>query len=300
MTVGEEAGRPVLFCSHASADKPRVLAFAERLRGDGFDAWVDKWEMTGGENLVADISDGLQRCGAGLVFFSSSTPASLWVDAEVASLLYRAIQGLRVIPILLDDDAPVPALFAHYLRRHISEYEAVRDALLGLRDRPPLKALPERDRSDLLIRLSHADDDADARIHVEVWHGAVTVADELVRRPALLDASYELFSFRGAPSEQSLAELGEACGKLLLPGAAARHVVELLAGQRPGDRVDVVVEAPAQLLGLPFEAARLPVAGRPLLIAHDGLTLARRPPRPPARLAPAAPGPLKLLGPEQE
>ena len=77
--------------------------------------------------------------------------------------------------------------------------------------------------------------------------------------------------------------------------ASARHVVELLAQQRPGDRVDIVVEAPAQLLGLPFEAARLPLAARPLLITHDGVTLARRPPRPPARRAPAAPGPLKLL-----
>jgi len=71
-------GRQVVFCSHASADKPVVTAFAQRLRGDGFDAWVDKWEMDAGEDFVAQINDGLERCFAGLIFLSANTPASVW------------------------------------------------------------------------------------------------------------------------------------------------------------------------------------------------------------------------------
>src|SRR5438067_2247952 len=101
-----------------------VLAFAERLRADGFDAWVDQWEMGAGEDLVAQINDGLERCSAGLIFLSAATPASVWVGAEVSALIYRAIQGLRVIPILVEEDAPVPALLAPYLRRRVGEYEA--------------------------------------------------------------------------------------------------------------------------------------------------------------------------------
>jgi hypothetical protein len=39
---------PVVFCIHASPDKPQVLAFADRLRADGFDPWVDRTEIGGG------------------------------------------------------------------------------------------------------------------------------------------------------------------------------------------------------------------------------------------------------------
>jgi len=46
MTVPPPAGG---VCSHASADKPRVAMFAERLRGDGIDTWVDKCEIGSGQ-----------------------------------------------------------------------------------------------------------------------------------------------------------------------------------------------------------------------------------------------------------
>ena len=51
---------PVVFCSHASLDEPVVRAFAERLRVDSFDAWVDS-----GQDLAARINDGPERCTAG-------------------------------------------------------------------------------------------------------------------------------------------------------------------------------------------------------------------------------------------
>ena len=45
-------------------------------------------------------------------------------------------------------------MLAPYLRRRVDEYEAVRDALLGARERPALGTLPERLRQELLIRLT--------------------------------------------------------------------------------------------------------------------------------------------------
>jgi hypothetical protein len=51
---------PVVFCSHASLDEPVIRAFAERLRVDSFDAWVDS-----GQDLAARINDGPERCTAG-------------------------------------------------------------------------------------------------------------------------------------------------------------------------------------------------------------------------------------------
>jgi hypothetical protein len=49
---------PKLFISHASEDKARfVLPFAEGLRADGIDAWVDRWEIRPGDSLVQKIFD---------------------------------------------------------------------------------------------------------------------------------------------------------------------------------------------------------------------------------------------------
>ncbi len=117
----------------------------------------------------------------------------------------------------------------------------------------------------------------------------------MVRRPALLTGSYAELTRGRPPSEDLLRPIGEACGRLLFPGPVAARVQALLAAPRPGDRLDVVVEAGPGLLGLPFEAARLPVPGRPLLVAQNGVTLVRRPLHPPDRLTPALPGPLKVL-----
>jgi len=278
--------RPVVFCSHASVDKPAVLDFARRLERDGLEAWVDRWEIDNGDDLVARLNDGLDRCTAGLVFFSRHTPRSVWVDTEVSALTYRAVHGLRVVPVLLEADAPVPPLLAHYVRRSVGEYEAIRDTLLGRRPRPKRGALPERRWDELLIRLTPDD----GEIHVEVWQGGAVLADETVRRPALLDPSY-----RAPRTDQALTEVGRACGSLLLPGTTAEHLSVTLSDHRKGDRLDVVVEADPSLLRLPIETTRLPVPGLPLLVGLDGISVFRRPLAPPARLTPALPGPLKIL-----
>ena len=281
------AARPVVFCSHASADKPRVKEFAERLCLDGIEAWVDGWEIDSGDDFVARINDGLERCTAGLVFFSRNTPRSRWVSAEISALTKRAVHGLRVIPVLLDDDADLPPLLKHYLRRSIDEYEAIRDTLLDRRSRPALGPLPEQLWSELLIRLTPADGDA---VHVQVWQGGEAVADQTLPRPALLAPSYQ-----AAGWEQSLTEVGRACGSLLFPDDALPRVQALLSSHRQGDRLDIVIEAAPGLSRLPFEATRLPVPGVPLLVVQEGVTLLRRPLAPPARLTPALPGPLKIL-----
>ena len=41
-----------VFCSHSSADKPRVRAIAEQLAAAGIDAWVDQWEIAPGDDIV--------------------------------------------------------------------------------------------------------------------------------------------------------------------------------------------------------------------------------------------------------
>ena len=280
------AGRPVVFCSHASPDKPQVVAFAERLRRDGFDAWVDGMEIGGGEDLVEKINDGLDRATAGLIFFSRHVEKALWVRPEINYLAHQAVQGLRVIPVMIDEDAPVPPLLAAYLRRRIGEYEAIRDDLLGRARHTSLGALPERTWAELLVQLTSTGDG----VRTRVWLSGAEIADVAGRLPALLDPSYS-----PPRTDAALTEYGRACGKLLFPGEVAARVAAVARDHQPGDRLDVVIEAAPELLRLPFETARLPIPGVPLLVGLDGVTLARRPLAPPARLTPALAPPLKIL-----
>jgi hypothetical protein len=49
--MGMTDSTPHVFISHASEDKDRfVLRFAERLRSNGVNAWVDIWEVLSGDS----------------------------------------------------------------------------------------------------------------------------------------------------------------------------------------------------------------------------------------------------------
>ena len=273
-----EAGAPLVFCSHASPDKPQVLAFADRLRLDGFEAWVDGMEIGGGDDLVEKINQGLSRAAAGLIFFSHHVPAALWTRPEVNYLTHQAVQGLRVIPVMIDVDAPVPPLLAAYLRRRISEYEAVRDDLLGRVRRTPMGLLPERVQSELLVQLTPAGE----QVRTRVWLSGAAIADASAPMQALLSPAYT-----PARTDTALTEVGRACGQLLFPEECAARVSAVIRELRPGDRLEIIIEAGPGLMGLPFETARLPVPGLPLLVGLDEVTMVRRPLAPPARLTPA-------------
>jgi hypothetical protein len=98
---------------------------------------------------------------------------------------------------------------------------------------------------------------------VQVWLSGTLIVEDMARRPALLVSSYSAFSHGRTPSEESLAEQGRAIGRLLFPSTSAARVQQLLTERQAGDRVNVVIEAATELLGLPFETTRLPVPGVP-------------------------------------
>jgi hypothetical protein len=121
-----------VFSSRRMVDKPRVSPFAYRLRADGIDAWLDEWEIGPGDDVAAQINQGLDACQVGLVFLSSTEePGGRWRDAEANTLTLDRLEGRlkRVIPVLLDAHAPVPALLRALDRRSIDDYDAIRDAI---------------------------------------------------------------------------------------------------------------------------------------------------------------------------
>lgn len=100
-----------VFCSYRSTDKARVLDIARQLRANGIDVWIDEWEITPGDDFVASINQGLERCDIGLVFFSLASIDGQWQQAEINALTVLAIEeSRRVIPILLDPGVRIPPL----------------------------------------------------------------------------------------------------------------------------------------------------------------------------------------------
>ena len=82
-----------VFLSHSSRDKPAVEALARYLRERGIDVWLDQWEISPGDDIIARMNDGLLRADAGLIVFSAQSLQSPWVKAEGSSLTYERIKS---------------------------------------------------------------------------------------------------------------------------------------------------------------------------------------------------------------
>ncbi|HYO14486.1 MAG TPA: toll/interleukin-1 receptor domain-containing protein [Thermoanaerobaculia bacterium] len=136
-----------VFCSHNSVDKPRGKEIATRLAEAGIDPWVDQWEIRPGDDFVARINEGLATYDVGLLFLSNASLDSGWVTAEVSALIHRMIEeGKRVIPVMIDPDAPVPPLLRPRVRLGFEQVEELVAAIYGDSDKPKVAPLRTRTR----------------------------------------------------------------------------------------------------------------------------------------------------------
>lgn len=101
-------GESSVFISYAHADRELVLPLAIRLRAEGFDVFIDEWGIAPGDVVTAELESAMNRSDAGIVVFSTTSVARLWVMEEYYALLFRAVIGRgRLIPVVLDD-VPLP------------------------------------------------------------------------------------------------------------------------------------------------------------------------------------------------
>lgn len=142
---------PKVFVSHASEDKGRfVLGFAERLRANGVDAWVDKWEIKVGDSLVTKIfNEGLSNCSAIIVVLSSFSVNKPWVKEELDQAVVRKIsEGTRIIPIVIDNcDVPAALRSTKWVNvKNFDSYDDIFDEVIstifGANNKPPLGKPP--------------------------------------------------------------------------------------------------------------------------------------------------------------
>jgi TIR domain len=147
----EERAHPKVFVSHASEDKDRfVRAFATQLREKGIEAWVDEWEIYPGDSLVRKIYEaGIRAAQAVLIVLSRNSVDKPWVKDELdVSVIRRIEEGMRIIPLVLDDCAIPTALRAtlHVKIPDLNNFDAqlsrVVDTLYGRSEKPPLGPAP--------------------------------------------------------------------------------------------------------------------------------------------------------------
>ena len=141
---------PKVFLSHASDDKERfVLNFATKLRGEGIDVWLDKWEMLAGDSLVEKIfEEGIKESKTFVIVLSKNSVNKTWVKEELNAGIVKRIDGkCKVIPVVIDDCEVPEALKStlwikiNDLNNYETEFNQIVNAILENREKPPLGKL---------------------------------------------------------------------------------------------------------------------------------------------------------------
>ena len=286
---------PKVFCSHRSVDSEPVLRIATGLRQNGIDAWTYEWEVRAGEDFVQAIDKALAQCDLALIFFSKATADGVWTQAEISSLIEQAVvQKKRVIPVLLEPDAPIPELLKTRVKLPAEPLDDLINAIYGVSSKPHI-GQPQQADHKICLTLANAGED-----HLAITcqiDGQPACDNQTVPVTADFAFAYvEWHRARQAAADQTadLHKLGRALGQVLFPEAIAAKLTELL-GQAAAhnQRVELIVEtAEPKLIGIPFEAAALPDGRIPAL--QPGLRMMRRFSPAQGKQEPQA-GPLKIL-----
>jgi hypothetical protein len=103
----------LIFLSYASPDRDRVFEFHDFLVGKGFQVWMDKRNIKGGQNWDFEIKRALQKAAIIVVFLSqNSVNRRGYAQREIKIALDQAreklIDDIYLLPIMLDADVPIP------------------------------------------------------------------------------------------------------------------------------------------------------------------------------------------------
>lgn len=207
---------PRVFVSHASEDKERfVNRFAERLRANGVEAWLDKWEMLPGDSLVDKIfEEGLKDAQAVIAVLSRASVEKPWVREELnAAFVKRVNTGSKLIPVVIDD-CEVPEALKSTLWQRIEDLESYQEAfdrilaaIFGASDKPPVGMPPAYTP------------------HLAQTIGSLTRVDSLVLRLACEEAIRKESNFI-EPKKLYVKD-----GKPLLPDAELSDAIDVLEQQ---------------------------------------------------------------------
>lgn len=121
----------LIFVSYATPDRDRVTIYFNDLSARGYDLWMDQSRLKVGQNWDFEIQRALNRASLILAFVSkNSIDRRGYVQREIKIALDKAMEKLTsdiyVIPVLLDDDAPLPDELRHIQAVRASEPDAIK------------------------------------------------------------------------------------------------------------------------------------------------------------------------------
>jgi hypothetical protein len=97
--------RDRIFISYASADEQVANRIAECLRSKNKEIWIDKEEITWGDQIVAKINSGLSTSSMGIVILSNNFFKREMPQRELNSMLLLATNmKFRILPLYYDLD----------------------------------------------------------------------------------------------------------------------------------------------------------------------------------------------------
>jgi len=99
-----------VFLSYRSVNRIWVLNLYDVLHQQGFEVFLDQVVLTGGDQLIRVLEQGLEQSQAGVLVWSSQTADSEWVRREYEVLEQQATdrQGFAFVPVRLDNSKLPP------------------------------------------------------------------------------------------------------------------------------------------------------------------------------------------------
>lgn len=112
-----------VFLSYRSVNRIWVLNLFDLLREQSFEVFLDQVRLTGGDELILKLQEGLSQSQAGILIWSSTSADSTWVTREFQTLERQAVDNasFRFVPVQLDS-TQLPAFARNRVFLDFSSY----------------------------------------------------------------------------------------------------------------------------------------------------------------------------------
>ena len=96
-----------IFISYSSRDRSKADELAKHIALQGYSVWWDRADLQAGDAWRARIDKEIQSASTLVALWSTSAAQSEWVRDEIKR---AQDQGIRVLPVLLDNTLPAPEM----------------------------------------------------------------------------------------------------------------------------------------------------------------------------------------------
>jgi AAA15 family ATPase/GTPase len=97
-----------VFISHKSDCKPWVRVLAQNLKTQGYNVFLDEWELVPGKNIVEGLYNSLQQSRNCVLVVTPEGIESGWVREEYSQMVIQKQEkaGFSIIPVVLGQEVP--------------------------------------------------------------------------------------------------------------------------------------------------------------------------------------------------